>query len=159
MVDRVTSCVLVRPLTCCVLKPDSEVVVRASMVVVDRLAISPLVRPRICTTGKDAMAVLRQQPPRAGCPVPDLVLLDLNMPQMDGREVLREIRGDPALATIPVVVLTTSEAERDVAASYGLGASGFVTKPVDVDELFKLIEAVEQYWFATVRRPHRPLAK
>lgn len=111
----------------------------------------------VAVNGKDAMAVLRQQPPRAGCPVPDLVLLDLNMPQMDGREVLREIRGDPALATIPVVVLTTSEAERDVVASYDLGASGFVTKPVDVDELFKLIEAVEQYWFATVRRPHRPL--
>jgi CheY-like chemotaxis protein len=81
------------------------------------------------------------------------MLLDLNMPQMNGREVLKEMKADPQLAHIPVVVLTTSGVERDVSASYALGASGFVTKPMDMDEFFRAIRGVEEYWFGTVRRP------
>ena len=112
----------------------------------------------VAVNGKDAMAALRRLPPRADAPAPDLVLLDLNLPQMNGREVLAQMRVDPALAGIPVVVLTTSDVERDVAACYDLGASGYVTKPVDVDELFRRVHAVAEYWFGTVRRPqrHRP---
>ncbi len=106
----------------------------------------------VAENGKEAMAVLRREDGRTG-PVPDLVLLDLNMPQMNGREVLKEMKSDPALATIPVVVLTTSDVERDVVATYGLGAAGYITKPVDVEDLFQAIHAVEEYWFNVVRRP------
>jgi CheY-like chemotaxis protein len=86
---------------------------------------------------------------------PDLVLLDLNMPQMDGREVLRSIKADHDLATIPVVVLTTSDTEKDVMSCYGHRAGGFITKPTSVDDLVKVIHCVEEYWFSTVRRPTR----
>jgi len=112
----------------------------------------------VAVNGKDAMAALRKLPPRADAPAPDLVLLDLNMPQMNGLEVLAEMHADPALAGIPVVVLTTSDVEQDVVASHDLGAAGFVTKPVDLDQLFQLVHSIAEYWFGTVRRPrrHRP---
>ena len=120
------------------------------------LAESPFpCRVTVAVNGKEAMARLRKQPPHADLPTPDLVLLDLNMPQMDGKEVLHEMKADPALARIPVVVLTTSDVERDVIATYNLGAAGYVTKPVDVEALFKAVHTVEEYWFGTVRRPPR----
>ena len=84
---------------------------------------------------------------------PDLILLDLNMPRMDGREFLIRLRGDERYKTIPVVVLTTSATERDVEMSYGLGANSFITKPVDVDQMFKAIRIVSDYWFSIVRLP------
>jgi len=103
--------------------------------------------------GEKAMAFLRKQPPYAAKLKPDLVLLDLNMPRKNGREVLFEMKADPMLSLIPVVVLTTSDAERDVVASYRLGAAGYVTKPADIDTLFQMIRGIEEYWFGTVRRP------
>lgn len=103
--------------------------------------------------GREALDFLRGQRAASKASSPDLMLLDLNMPQMNGREVLREMKADPDLAHIPVVVLTTSVVERDVLASYSLGASGFVTKPMDMDEFFRAIRGVEEYWFGTVRRP------
>ncbi|HLN25669.1 MAG TPA: response regulator [Patescibacteria group bacterium] len=109
----------------------------------------------VAGNGKEAMTWLRKQPPYADAPTPDLVLLDLNMPQMNGREVLKEMKGDAALTAIPVVVLTTSDVERDVVATYNLGASGYITKPVDMDDLFKAVHSVTEYWFSTVRRPQR----
>jgi CheY-like chemotaxis protein len=111
----------------------------------------------VCINGKEAMRFLRKEAPRfADAKTPDLMLLDLNMPQMNGKEVLREMKADPALAAIPVVVLTTSDVERDVVASYDLGASGYIAKPIDMDHLFQAIHSVEEYWFGAVRRPPRP---
>jgi len=104
--------------------------------------------------GVEALDFLRKQGAKfQDMPTPDLVLLDLNMPRMDGRELLKIIREDAQLATIPVVVLTTSDVERDIASAYNLGASGFVTKPVDIDRLFAVIQGIEQYWFSIVRTP------
>lgn len=104
--------------------------------------------------GVEALDFLRRKAPEfATAPRPDLVLLDLNMPRMDGRQVLQSIKGDPDLKTIPVVVLTTSDIDRDIAASYALGANSFVTKPMDVDEFCAVIRGIESYWFSVVRLP------
>ena len=82
-----------------------------------------------------------------------LILLDLNMPRKDGRETLREIKADPQLRRIPVVILTTSQAEEDIARSYDMGASSFITKPSDFATLVTLVQMINQYWFKTVRLP------
>ncbi|MBF0394255.1 MAG: response regulator, partial [Alphaproteobacteria bacterium] len=104
--------------------------------------------------GVEAMDVLNKAPGlHDNAPTPDLVLLDLNMPLMNGKEVLKAMKADPQLARIPVVVLTTSDVERDVLASYDLGAAGFVTKPLDMEQLFRAIHGVEEYWFGVVRCP------
>ncbi len=106
------------------------------------------------TDGREALEYLRHQGPRfADAPRPDLILLDLNMPRMDGRECLLALKRDPDLADIPVVVLTTSEVERDVLASYTLGAAGFITKPVDVNQFITAIRDLGVYWFDLVRLP------
>ncbi|OAN48113.1 response regulator [Paramagnetospirillum marisnigri] len=89
----------------------------------------------------------------SGARLPDLLVLDINMPRKNGIEVLSEVKADAALRDIPVVMLTTSEADRDVAKAYQTGASGYVSKPVDVDSLFNLIKGIEDYWFGTMRRP------
>jgi len=88
-------------------------------------------------------------------PRPDLILLDLNMPRKSGREALEEIKADPELKRIPVVVLTTSEAETDVIRSYDLGASSFIVKPVSFDGLVKTMEGLSQYWTQIVRLPRK----
>ena len=106
----------------------------------------------VAINGKEAMAMLRKQPPYTEAPTPHLMLLDLNMPMKNGKEVLAEMKADPALSVIPVVMLTTSDVERDVVASYQLGASGYITKPVDVGGLFAAIRGTQEYWFAVVRR-------
>lgn len=85
--------------------------------------------------------------------LPDLVLLDLNMPRMDGREALRAIRGNAALRHLPVIVLTTSRAELDILVSYQLGANSFVTKPSGYEELIAVLRSIERYWFETARLP------
>lgn len=85
---------------------------------------------------------------------PDLVLLDLNLPRLNGRDVLAAMKADASLSLIPVVVLTTSDVERDIEASYRLGAVGYVTKPLDVNDFFRAIHAIEDYWFTVVRLPH-----
>lgn len=104
--------------------------------------------------GVDAMAFLRRERPKyTEAPRPDLVLLDLNMPRMGGREVLKEIRSDESLKDIPVVVLTTSDVERDVENSYRLGANSYVTKPMDMDQFVAAVLAIEDYWFGLVRLP------
>ena len=104
--------------------------------------------------GVEAMEFLHRQGERfAAAPRPNLVLLDLNMPRKDGREVLSEIRADEALKTIPVVVLTTSDVERDIEASYMRGANSFLTKPMDVEDFFTLIHTVQHYWFDIVTLP------
>jgi CheY-like chemotaxis protein len=89
----------------------------------------------------------------ADSPRPGMLLLDLNMPRKDGREALEEIKADPALRTIPVVILTTSEADEDILRSYGLGASSYITKPVTFDGLVKIMKALNSYWFEIVSLP------
>lgn len=103
--------------------------------------------------GVEAMDFLRRKDQFASAPRPDLILLDLNMPRMDGRAVLQELKADSDLKTIPVVILTTSDVDRDVNASYLLGANSFITKPMDMDAFFDAIKSVEEYWFRVVRLP------
>lgn len=107
--------------------------------------------------GVEAMKRLRVLAGEGPSFLPDLVLLDLNMPRKSGHEVLTEMKAEDGLKDVPVVVLTTSDAERDVASAYHSGASGFVTKPVDVDALFESIQGILEYWFGLMRLPaNRP---
>jgi two-component system, chemotaxis family, response regulator Rcp1 len=96
---------------------------------------------------------LRRQGPYAKAPKPDLILLDLNMPKKDGREVLTEIKQDSVLKTIPVIVLTTSEAEQDIAETYMSHANCFITKPVELDKFLNVIKTIEEFWFTVVKLP------
>jgi CheY-like chemotaxis protein len=113
------------------------------------------VRLHVATDGVEAIDFLRRRGTHAGAPRPDLVLLDLNLPRKDGREVLAEIKGDPELRTIPVVVLSSSEAERDILRSYELHANCYVTKPVDLDRLIEIVNSIEEFWMTIVRLPSR----
>jgi two-component system, chemotaxis family, response regulator Rcp1 len=103
--------------------------------------------------GMAALAFLRKQGQYAGSPHPDLILLDLNLPKKDGREVLAEIKQDEDLKRIPVVVLTTSRAEEDVMRSYNLHANAYVTKPVDLKQFLEVIRTIEEFWLAVVTLP------
>jgi len=104
--------------------------------------------------GREVLEFLRRQGPRfASAPRPNLILLDLNMPRMDGRECLAALKADNALRDIPVVVLTTSEVERDVAISYNLGASGYITKEMDIDAFITTLRQLGDYWIKLVRLP------
>ena len=109
----------------------------------------------VVNDGSEAMAFLRQQGQYADAPRPDLVLLDLNLPRMDGREVLQAIKSDPELASIPVVVLTTSEAEEDVLRSYSLHANAYVTKPVDFERFIQVVRQIDEFFVTVVRLPTR----
>ena len=103
--------------------------------------------------GVEAMAYLRRQGRFAAAPRPDLILLDLNLPKKDGREVLAEIKADPNLMRIPVVVLTTSDAEEDIVKTYGLHANCYITKPVDLRQFMKVVKSIEDFWLAIVKLP------
>lgn len=106
--------------------------------------------------GEAAMAFLRQEGAYADRPRPDLVVLDLNLPRKDGREVLAELKQDPALQTIPVIVLTTSKAEADVLRSYELAVNCYITKPIDFDEFIKVVRSIECFWLSIVTLPPSP---
>ena len=103
--------------------------------------------------GEAAMAFLRREGEYASRPRPDLVLLDLNLPRKDGREVLSEINADPDLRSVPVIVLTTSEAEQDILRSYQLAANAYITKPIDLSELIAVVRSIETFWLSIVRLP------
>ena len=109
----------------------------------------------VVNDGEQAMAFLRQEGEYAGLPRPDLVLLDLNLPRMDGRQVLDAIKSDPDLSSIPVVVLTTSEAEDDVLRSYSLHANAYVTKPVDFERFINVVRQIDDFFVSVVRLPRR----
>ena len=109
----------------------------------------------VVSDGAEAMAFLRQEGEYAGRPRPDLVLLDLNLPRMDGRQVLEAIKSDPELASIPVVVLTTSENEDDVLRSYSLHANAYVTKPVDFQRFIEVVRRIDDFFVTVVRLPRR----
>jgi CheY-like chemotaxis protein len=109
----------------------------------------------IARDGEEAMAFLNRIEPFEDAVRPDLILLDLNLPKKDGREVLEEIKRHPSLRRIPVVVLTTSSAEADILKSYDLHANCFITKPVDLDQFLKVIRSIEEFWLAIVKLPSR----
>lgn len=109
----------------------------------------------VAEDGEDALAFLRRQGPHAGAPRPDIILLDLNLPRMDGRELLGVIKKDAQLRTIPVMVLTTSDAESDVLQSYALHANAYITKPVDMNQFVRIVKTIDDFWFGVVRRTRR----
>ncbi|MEZ0271131.1 MAG: response regulator [Methylophilaceae bacterium] len=103
--------------------------------------------------GVEAMAFLRRTGNYANAPRPDVILLDLNLPKKDGREVLAEVKADPNLRLIPVVIITSSEAEQDVLKTYELHANCYVTKPVDLEQFIKVIQSIETFWLTIVTLP------
>lgn len=107
----------------------------------------------VARDGVEALQVLRREGPFADAATPDLVLLDLNLPRKDGREVLAEIKSDPTLRRIPVVVLTTSQAEEDIFRSYDLHANCYVNKPVDFDNFISVIRSIDNFWLSVVKLP------
>jgi CheY-like chemotaxis protein len=110
-------------------------------------------RLAVVSDGAEAMQYLRREGEYAEAPTPDLVLLDLNLPRMDGREVLAAMKSDEALRSIPVVVLTTSEAEEDVLRSYSLHANAYVTKPVDFSRFIEVVRQIDDFFVSVVRLP------
>src|SRR5262249_3905013 len=108
----------------------------------------------VARDGVEAMAFLYRQSSFANAPRPDLILLDPNLPRKDGREVLAEIKTDPGLRTIPVVILTTSRAEQDVVRSYELQANCYITKPVDLEQFFTVVGSIETFWLTIVTLPN-----
>jgi chemotaxis family two-component system response regulator Rcp1 len=109
----------------------------------------------VAEDGEEALAFLRHEGNHAEAPRPDIILLDLNLPRMDGRELLAIIKKDSALRTIPVMVLTTSDAESDVVQSYALHANAYITKPVDMNHFVRIVKGIDEFWFGIVRRTRR----
>lgn len=107
----------------------------------------------VVSDGVEAMEFLRREGKYADAPRPDIVLLDLNMPRKDGREVLAEMKGDESLKRIPVVILTTSEAEQDILKTYDLHANCYLTKPVDLEQFISIVKSVEDFWLTIVQLP------
>lgn len=114
-----------------------------------------LVHISVVDDGEKALQYLRREGPYASVVKPDLVLLDLNLPKLDGREVLKAMRGDEHLRQVPVVVLTTSSSEADILQAYGLGGNCYITKPVGFDAFRRIVKAIEAFWFEVVKLPPR----
>jgi CheY-like chemotaxis protein len=109
---------------------------------------------QVVTDGEEAIAFLRRTGSYTEVPRPDLILLDLNLPKKDGREILAEIKADASLKTIPVVILTTSESEADILQSYQLHANCYITKPADLEGFMKIVRSIEGFWLSIVKFPH-----
>lgn len=109
----------------------------------------------VASDGVEAMAFLKQESPHINAPRPDLILLDLNLPKMDGREVLAHIKADDSLKTIPTVILTTSEAEVDIIKSYQLQANSYLSKPVEFDAFQSLVKSINDFWLIRAKLPQR----
>jgi CheY-like chemotaxis protein len=107
----------------------------------------------VAPDGVEALAFLRREGRYAAAVRPDLILLDLNLPRKGGREVLEEIKNDPALRHIPVVILTSSQAEQDIARAYDLHANCYISKPVDLDQFIRVVRSIEEFWFTVVKLP------
>ncbi len=112
-----------------------------------------LINLRVVEDGVEALAYLRQEGKYADAPRPDLILLDLNLPKKDGREVLAVIKADKNLRRIPVVVLTISQAEEDILKSYNLNANCYISKPVELDQFIRVVKSIEDFWLTIVRLP------
>ena len=111
----------------------------------------------VVTDGIEAMKFLRREDIYSDAPCPDLILLDLNLPRKSGREVLQEIKGHPKLQSIPVVILTSSEADEDICRAYELHANCYISKPVDFEQFVKVVQSLEHFWFTVVKLPCRNL--
>ena len=109
----------------------------------------------VAEDGVEAMAFLRREGRYASAPRPDVILLDLNLPRKDGREVLAEIKADESLRRIPIVVMTTSSAEQDVIRTYDLHANCYITKPVDLDQFIEVVKSIQDFWLTIVKLPTR----
>ncbi|MEW5931022.1 MAG: response regulator [Gemmatimonadota bacterium] len=107
----------------------------------------------VARDGVEALAFLRREGEHADAPRPDVVLLDLNLPRKDGRQVLTEVKGDPSLRQIPVVILTSSQAEEDICRAYDLHANCYISKPVDLDQFIRVVKSIEDFWFTVVKLP------
>lgn len=124
-----------------------------------RLAVEALAEAKVhnrlntVSDGEAALKFLHKQSPHENAPRPDLVLLDLNLPRKSGREVLAEIKADPDLKRIPVVILTTSQAEEDILKAYNCSANCYITKPVDLDQFIKVVRSIEEFWLTIVKLP------
>jgi two-component system, chemotaxis family, response regulator Rcp1 len=114
------------------------------------------IRLHLAADGVEAMAFLRRESPNALAPRPVLILLDLNLPKMDGREVLAAVKADIDLKTIPIVILTTSDADSDITRSYQLQANCYLTKPVRLEEFETLVQSVNDFWLTKVKLPNVP---
>ncbi len=117
--------------------------------------LSSRIALHVAADGTEAMTFLRQEDGQKDAPRPDLILLDLNLPRMDGREVLAQIKGDDDLRTIPTVILTTSEAQDDILASYKLQANAYLNKPVRLDEFERLVKSIHDFWLTRVKLPQQ----
>lgn len=113
------------------------------------------IKLHVASDGVEAIAFLRQEAPHASAPRPDLILLDLNLPKMDGREVLAQIKADENLKTIPTVILTTSEAEADIVKSYQLQANSYLSKPVEFDAFESLVKSINDFWLIRAKLPQK----
>ncbi len=148
---------LIRPIEI-LLVEDSPSDMKLTLAVLEKAKASN--RVRHVEDGVDAMNFLRRAGEYADAPRPDMILLDLNLPRKDGREVLAELKADPDLAAIPVIVLTTSKAEQDVLRSYELHANCYITKPVEFNSFLDIIRSIEKFWLSVASLPGRaPIAK
>lgn len=130
---------------------DSESDIELTRIAFDRAKL--MNNLNVVTDGEMALDYLHCRPPFEEAERPDLILLDLNLPKKDGREVLQEVKSDPKLATIPIIVLTTSRDEADVLKSYELHANSFIPKPIALDEFLQVIQDLQQYWISIVKLP------
>lgn len=140
----------VRPVVILLVEDNPGDIVLTREALVDSKVVIDL---HVVEDGVQAMEFLQRDGVYADAPRPDLILLDLNLPRKDGREVLAEMKADPQLCHIPVVVLTTSEADEDILRSYRLHASCYVTKPVDFEQFARVVKSIEGFWFTVVQLP------
>ncbi len=117
--------------------------------------VNPSIQLHVANDGVEAMAFLRNEGANVGAPRPDMILLDLNMPKMDGRAVLAHIKEDDRLKTIPTVILTTSEAEADILKSYQLQANCYLSKPAELDAFESLVKSINEFWLTQAKLPQR----
>lgn len=132
---------------------DDPADVELTLEVMDRTRLK--VQMNVVKDGVEAMEYLRRDGKYTDSIRPDLILLDLNMPRKDGREVLREIKADEGLKSIPVVILTTSDSDEDIIMTYATGANCYITKPVGLDQFIKVVRSIENFWFTVVKYPTR----
>ncbi len=139
-----------RPIELLLVEDNSDDVYLTKLAFEDAKVITNLT---VVTDGEAAMDFLNKKDPYTNAPRPDLILLDLNLPKKDGREVLEEIKTDENLKSIPVVILTTSSADKDILRTYNLHANCYLVKPIDLEQLFSMVHSIKDFWFTIVKLP------